>query len=31
MDTDLIDIAMVLGEAYVYRGSIVTPKVKTEI
>ena len=27
---DLIDLAMMLGEAYVYRDSIVTPKVKTE-
>ena len=27
---NLIDIAMMLGEAYVYRDSIVTPKVKTE-
>ena len=27
---DLIDIAMMLGAAYVYRDSIVTPKVKTE-
>lgn len=25
---DLIDLAMLLGEAYVYRDSIVTPKVK---
>ena len=31
MDTDLIDLAMVLGEAYVYRDGIVTPKVKTEV
>ena len=27
---DLISLAMMLGEAYVYRDSIVTPKVKTE-
>ena len=27
---DLIDLAMMLGEVYVYRDSIVTPKVKTE-
>ena len=28
---DLINLAMMLGEAYVYRDSIVTPKVKTEV
>ena len=28
---DLISLAMMLGEAYVYRDSIVTPKVKTEV
>lgn len=28
---DLIVLAMMLGEAYVYRDSIVTPKVKTEV
>ena len=28
---DLINLAMILGEAYVYRDSIVTPKVKTEV
>ena len=27
---NLIDLAMMLGEPYVYRDSIVTPKVKTE-
>ena len=27
---EVIDLAMMLGEAYVYRDSIVTPKVKTE-
>lgn len=27
---DLINLAMMLGEAYVYRDSIVTLKVKTE-
>lgn len=27
---DLINLAMRLGEVYVYRDSIVTPKVKTE-
>lgn len=27
---DLIDLATMLGEAYVYRDNIVTPKVKTE-
>ena len=27
---DLISLAMMLGEAYVYRDNIVTPKVKTE-
>lgn len=27
---DLIDLAMHLGQAYVYRDNIVTPKVKTE-
>ena len=28
---DLINLAMMLGEAYVYRDSIVTPKVKIEV
>ena len=28
---DLISLAMMLGEAYVYRDSVVTPKVKTEV
>ena len=28
---ELISLAMMLGEAYVYRDSIVTPKVKTEV
>ena len=28
--SELISLAMMLGEAYVYRDSIVTPKVKTE-
>ena len=28
---DLISLAKMLGEAYVYRGNIVTPKVKTEV
>lgn len=27
---NLIDLAMMLGETYVYRDNIVTPKVKTE-
>lgn len=27
---DLISLAKMLGEAYVYRDSIITPKVKTE-